>query len=146
MSSQLIKNKITPIPDNEQKVYMSKTLDYIITLDENNDIKCYGSTVTDLINFIFPRINVIVSAETGEYLLNNEEFADVIDIFHIIPEKQYYILVLKYNENDKPYNTLFLFDDLEDCMSFNVFLTEVSLFTKTEHLKKLKLYNKNKIE
>jgi hypothetical protein len=59
MSTQLIKNKIKPIPDDEEKVYMSKTLDYIITLDKNDVIKCYGSQVTDLTNFIFPGVNLL---------------------------------------------------------------------------------------
>lgn len=138
MSSQLIKNKITPIPDNEQKVYMSKTLDYIITLDENNDIKCYGSTVTDLINFIFPVVNVMLSTETGEFLLKEEAFADIIDVFEINPENQYYVLIFNYKENDVKQSTLFLFDELEDCMGFNVFLSEVSLYAKTEYLKNIK--------
>jgi transketolase C-terminal domain/subunit len=143
MSTQLIKNKIKPIPDDEEKVYMSKTLDYIITLDKNDVIKCYGSQVTDLTNFIFPGVNLMVSTETGEYFLKEESFADIIDVFEINPEKQYYILILKYKENDTNNSTLFLFDELEDCMGFNVFLTEVSLYAKTAYLKNLKVKNEN---
>lgn len=138
MSSQLIKNKIKPIPDNEQKVYMSKTLDYIITVDENDTIKCYGSTVTDVTNFIFPVVNVMLSTETGEFLLKEEAFADIIDVFEINPENQYYVLIFNYKENDVKQSTLFLFDELEDCMGFNVFLSEVSLYAKTEYLKNIK--------
>lgn len=138
MSSQLIKNKIKPVPDDEQKVYMSKTLDYIITLDKNDVIKCYGSRVTDLTNFLFPGVNVMLSTETGEFLLKEEAFADIIDVFEINPEKQYFILIFNYKENDVKQNTLFLFDDLEDCMGFNVFLSEVSLYAKTAYIKNLK--------
>lgn len=138
MSSQLIKNKIKPIPDDEKKVYMSKTLDYIITLDKNDTIKCYGSTVTDLTNFIFPVVNVMLSTETGEFLLKEEAFADIIDVFEINPENQYYVLIFNYKENDVKQSTLFLFDELEDCMGFNVFLSEVSLYAKTAYLKNIK--------
>ena len=138
MSSQLIKNKIKPIPDDEKKVYMSKTLDYIITLDKNDTIKCYGSTVTDLTNFIFPVVNVMLSTETGEFLLKEEAFADIIDVFEINPENQYYVLIFNYKENDVKQSTLFLFDELEDCMEFNVFLSEVSLYAKTAYLKNIK--------
>lgn len=143
MSTQLIKNKIKPIPDDEKKVYMSKTLDYIITLDKNDVIKCYGSQVTDLTNFIFPGVNITVSTETGEYILKEENFAHIIDVFEINPENQYYIFILKYKENDTNNSTLFLFDELEDCMGFNVFLTEVSLYAKTAYLKNLKAINEN---
>lgn len=129
----LIKNKTT-IPENEEIIYSSSVLDYIITLNTTSqDVYCYGNKQTSLIPFLVPGIINKLSAETGEFIKNNENLKEVSTLFNLEDNTVYYILRLL--NNDEELNNIFFFENLDDILSFTGMLQMLSLKFKTEFLR-----------
>ena len=129
----LIKNKTT-IPENEEIIYSSSALDYIITLNTTSqEVYCYGNKQTNLIPFLVPGIINKLSAETGEFIKNNESLHEVSTLFNLEDNKVYYILRLL--NNDEELNNIFFFEYLDDILNFTVTLQMLALKFKTEFLR-----------
>lgn len=129
----LIKNKVK-MPENEDIIFATTTLDYVITFNMNDKtIYCYGNKRTDLTNFLSPGIISKLSAETGEFIKNNENLKEVSELFELQDNKIYYILRL--NNNDENLNNIFFFESLCDILNFTGTLQMLSLNIKTDFLK-----------
>lgn len=129
----LIKNKTT-IPENEEIIYSTSSLDYIITLNiASQDVYCYGNKRTNLIPFLVPGVVNKLSAETGEFIKNNESLHEVSTLFNLEDNKVYYILRLL--NNDEELNNIFFFEYLDDILNFTGTLQMLALKFKTEFLR-----------
>lgn len=138
MSNQLIKKHIQMNYKDEEIIYSSATLDYIITSkDSTGEFFCYGNQRLNLTTFLVPCLKSKVSVETSEFLLTSDVFSNIIDLFNIEQDKSYYLLRIKDNaiKDDELKETLFLFSDREDLINFNAFLTHLSLSYKESYIK-----------
>ena len=135
---QLIKNRAKCIEHNEEIIYSSRTLDYFLTYNSSTVVVyCYGNQKLDLSHFLIPGITSKLSAESGEFLLNADIFANIIDLFYIEPDKIYYILRVIDNsktEKEALRETVFIFSDKNDCIDFNSALSDISFKYKTDYL------------
>ena len=136
---QLIKNRIRNISQEEEIIYSTDGLDYIVTLNSNDGLAyCYGNQRLDLTHFIIPGITSKLSAESGEFLKTSEIFKNIVDLFSIEESEIYFILRVVDNSKisgDAGKETVFIFSDKRDCLYFNSVLLDLSLRYKTDYLK-----------
>lgn len=138
MSNQLIKKHIHANYIDEEIIYNSATLDYIITSkDSTGEFFCYGNQRLNLTTFLVPGLTSKVSVESSEFLLTSDVFSEIVDLFNIEQDKIYYLLRIKDNDikDDELKETLFLFSNREDLINFNAFLTHLSLSYKESYIK-----------
>ena len=138
MSNQLIKKHIHTNYIDEEIIYNSDTLDYIITSkDSTGEFFCYGNQRLNLTTFLVPGLTSKVSVESSEFLLTSDVFSEIVDFFNIEQDKIYYLLRIKDNDikDDELKETLFLFSNREDLINFNAFLTHLSLSYKESYIK-----------
>ena len=138
MSNQLIKKHIHTNYIDEEIIYNSDTLDYIITSkDSTGEFFCYGNQRLNLTTFLVPGLTSKVSVESSEFLLTSDVFSEIVDLFNIEQDKIYYLLRIKDNDikDDELKETLFLFSNREDLINFNAFLTHLSLSYKESYIK-----------
>ena len=74
-----------------------------------------------------------LSAETGEFIKNNESLHEVSTLFNLEDNKVYYILRLL--NNDEELNNIFFFEYLDDILNFTGTLQMLALKFKTEFLR-----------
>lgn len=137
MSNQIIKKHIHANYIDEEIIYNSGTLDYIITSkDSTGEFFCYGNQRLNLTELLVPYLITKTSAETSEFLLTSDFFSGIIDLFNIEQDKMYYLLIIECNvvKTDKLKQTLFLFSNREDLINFNAFLTHLSLSYKESYI------------
>ena len=138
MSNQLIKKHTHINYKDEEIIYSSSALDYIITSKEcTGEFFCYGNQRLNLTTFLIPGLTSKVSTETSEFLLTSDVFSAIIDLFNIEQDKIYYLLRINDNsvKKDDQKETLFLFSNREDLINFNAFLTHLSLSYKESYIK-----------
>lgn len=135
----MIKNRTKSIEHNEEIIYSTQNLDYFLTISHET-IYCYGNRKTDLSNFLIPGITSKISAESGNFLLTSDIFKNIIDLYNIEPDKTYFLLRIIDNSisDDELRETVFLFDDKNDCISFNSVLIDISLKYKIDYLNLIK--------
>ena len=139
---QLIKNRTKNIEHNEEIIYSTGNLDYFLTCNpEDSTFYCYGNQKMDLSHFLIPDITSKISAEPGDNLLTSDVFENIIDLFNIESDKTYFIL--RIIDNSKSFDdvlreTVFLFDDKNECISFNSILVDISLKYKMNYIEFIK--------
>lgn len=136
---QLIKNRTKCIEHDEEIIYSTQNLDYFLTISPDT-IYCYGNRKTDLSNFLIPGITSKISAESGNFLLTSDIFKNIIELYNIEQDKTYFLLRIIDNSmsDDELRETVFLFDDKNDCISFNSVLIDILLKYKIDYLNLIK--------
>lgn len=131
----MIENKAVCTESNEEIFYSTRNLDYFLTYNQDA-VYCYGTQKTDLRAFLIPGITSKISAETGNFLLTSDIFKNIIDLFNIESDRTYFVLRIIDNSksSDGLRETVFLFDDKDDCISFNSVLIDISLNYKIKYL------------
>lgn len=131
----LIKNRCHMHYENEDIIYASEVLDYIITSNEGTGhYYCYGNQKLDLIPFLVPGLTSRTSVEIGEFLLTSDKFKNIIDLFYIESEELYYLLRIIDNTAKKNNETVFIFKYQEDMYKFNNVLMSLSISLKRSYL------------
>lgn len=130
----LLKNPIGGIDiHNDNVLFTSKTLDYIITSNDDG-FECYGSKKNDITDMICRDLTSNVRVLLGK-TIKEHQYLKVLDETHIIDDEVIYYLLSYKNENLTAGEYLsFLFNDMEDCLDLQQSITALSLSMKRAYL------------
>ena len=115
----ILKNPVGTVNIHYDKViHKSKNLDYILVSNDEKNILCLGSKVSDITDMICSN-NLITNIMTikGVGIYEHMYLKTLLDTHNIDKDTIYYILGYKTKEDNSDF-ICFVFDDIEDCATF----------------------------